>query len=39
MNGLTIIIGQLGHVQLNNRKVERNDVNKQINRQLFNKNQ
>ena len=37
MNGLTIMVGQLGLVQLNNRKQEIKDVNKQISRQFYNK--
>ena len=37
MNGLTIMVGQLGLVQLNNRKPERKDVNKQISKQFVNK--
>ena len=35
MNGLPIMIGQLGFVQLTNRKMGRKNVNKRINRALL----
>ena len=37
MNGITIIIGQLGIVHLANRKTGRNHVNNQISRLFINK--